>query len=457
MTDGLNLSLPKREAPRQRPLRTLHVLLVCVLLIVLIDLAATWARRGGTPRIERTPSALSAERLKQLALKLEKQGLNEGAAAAWRDYLAAPVDAAEAARIWYRIGTLREEAGAHAAALDAYYRSESFARLDELAPEIGRRTAECLEALGKFAALRYELAERVGVQVGTNTVGEDVVAEIGLRKITTAELDRWIEARVDGQLAQVAAHLPERERKQRKEEWLKQFAASAQRLQLVGQLIGEEVLYRYARELNLADDPQVRVLLREQERALLAGRVIERELSQGIKITPSDVNTWYEAHKDEYRQPARVKLSHILVADADAAQAVVARLEKGVAFEALAAELSLDGATAKNGGAIEDWIEQGQSIPDIGPLGDSATSVFAAEPGDVIPAPLTSSMGVHVLKVRQCEASAQKPFDEVRDEVYAGLRALKEREVQEGLFERLKERYDVVIHHARFAGAEDAE
>ena len=132
-------------------------------------------------------------------------------------------------------------------ALDGYYRSESFAEVDEISAEIGRRTERCLESLGKFAALRYELAERVGVAASSDALGETVVAEIGPRKITQAELDRMVETQIERQLSPLASYLPDQERRKQKETMLQQVSTSAQRLQFLNQFVLQEILSREVR------------------------------------------------------------------------------------------------------------------------------------------------------------------------------------------------------------------
>ncbi len=401
-----------------------------------------------------TGSGMSAEVQKQLAMRLEKQGLNGPAAAAWEAYLAkSDPDSVQSAKIWYRIGKVHQDAGDYEQALTAFYRSESFFKLNELGPEIGRRTQDCLERLGKFAALRYELAQRVGMGDNAQTEGDEIVAEIGGRKISKAELDRKIEAQIERQLAQYAAYLPEEQKNSQKEAMLKRFSSSKERLQLLNQFVMEEILYRKARELKLEDDPDTRALLQDTEQKILAQKVMEKQLAEQIKISPSDVQTFYDARKAEYVQPERAQISHILVPDEEKAQAVLESLKKGEAFEALAKGVSVDEATADKGGAVEGWVEKGAAyVPGLGSLPEAAKLVFETEAGQVAAKPVKGKKGFHVIKVRSREPQRQKTFDEVKQKVFGDLRGRKQREVQEKLFTDLKNQYDVVIHFSRFAG-----
>ncbi|HEM47529.1 MAG TPA: hypothetical protein ENO23_10860 [Alphaproteobacteria bacterium] len=268
-----------------------------VLLIVAIAIGAAnlaIVLRGGNG-----PAAgLREDEARDLALRLEKRGLNERAAAAWIEYLGVARPGREsAARIWYRIGTLREEAGDCQGALDAFYRSEAWARLPELEPEIGRRVAACLERRGSFAALRRELEERTAATPADGEAGETIVAEIGDWKIRRADLDRMIEAEIEAQIESAAGGLPAEAREARKKEML-DAAIAGGRAAWLERFVAEELLWRRAREEGLADDPTVAALRRNLDRKLLAGRYLDRAYGE-IEVTPEEARRWFDAHAGE--------------------------------------------------------------------------------------------------------------------------------------------------------------
>ncbi len=461
MSEQLNFSLPGREPDTVRSgLKPLTVLMVIVLIGVLANTAILLTQRGGGEKAVPN-AALSAEQQKELALKLQNQGLNRSAVSAWKQYLAISNPGAdEAARIWYRIGKLYQADKQYESALDAYYRSEGFAKPDDISREIAVKTQECLEKTGRFAALRYELADRVGeaqkTDTGTPEVQKDdpVVAEIGPRKILKSELDRKIEHLVDVQMSTLAAYVSPDQLNREKEKMLKQYSTDHQRLLVLNQYIMEEVLYRKARELKLMDDARVRSELDDLERSLLAEKVVEKELSDNIRITPADLETYYKAHQKEYVRPERAKIAHILVADREGAEEVHKRLNAGQDFAGLAAERSLDVSTRKSGGEISGWIERAGSGPAaFFANSDEALSViFSTAEGRVAKEDVVSDDGIHIIKVLKREEAQQKTFDEVQKDVFVKLRSAKEREVQQALVARLKKQYDVVIHGSAFSG-----
>jgi len=460
MSDNLDFSLPQNAGAAPRRAGAGRLLLGLVLLAVLANIAVTIVvgRRSATGPGKAAAPAPTAETQKNLALRLEKQGLHTPAAEAWREYLAVAAPQAKGrATIWYRIGKLHQDAGDYAGALESYYRSEAAAKLEELAPEIGRRIQECLEGLGRFAALRQELAQRVAGQPEQQEAGDVVVAEIGPQKITSAQLDRMIEQQIESQLAQYGAHLPPPERNRQKEALLKRVSAAKDRLQFLNQFLMEEILHRKARELKLTDDPAIRAMLLDTERKILAHKLLEQRLTDEIKITPGDVKTYYEAHQADYIQPARARISHILVDDQEKARAAIAAIEKSDTFEDLARSISTDEATAAKGGELPDWLEAGRPhAPGIGAAPDLVARVFQTDPGNVIAEPVKTDKGYHVIKVREREPQRQKTFAEVQQEAYAALRAQKENEVRERFLSELRDEYNLVIHFSEFGAGQDA-
>jgi hypothetical protein len=298
MTDELNLTLPERRPAGSRLPKPVLALLLILAILAAANLAVSVRKRA-----VQSPQGLSPSKLKEVALKLEQRDLKGEAVSAWREVLASPgSNAEERAKIWFRVGSLEQEAGHDGAALAAYYRSEAEAFLKDMAPEISLRVQQCLEHSGQFADLQHELRERTNPQGAPPKAGDAVVAEIGPRKVTLEELDRRIERTIDLQLGQFATALPAEERAMQREALLKRFSTQAARESELQRFLTEEVLVRKAREDRLPQDPAVRDLLEMAERQILAQQEMRGELSSRIHITELDLKTFYEAHKADYKE-----------------------------------------------------------------------------------------------------------------------------------------------------------
>jgi len=456
MSEELNLSVPQRKNKAAGNFnRGLWILLLLLLGVGIANVVLTVKRDRAETNI---PSGLTPDSQKELALKLEKQGLRAAAIRTWQGYLAETgSDPDGQAKIWYRIGKLYQQDGKYEEALESYYRSESFTKLDDLSDEIGRRTQECLEAAGKFAALRYELKDRVDQDQSSGTAGQEVVAEIGAEKITGAQLDQMIEKQVDQQLTQMqmTGMFPPEQIPQQKERLLKRFTAPEERLRMLNQFIVEEVLYRLARQEKLAEKPETRDLLNDVEKKVLAQALVQSELADKIHITPADLQTYYQAHRKDYVQPEQAQISHILAAEQETADTVLKRLQAGGDFAQAVQEFSRDAATKEQGGEISGWIQKGGYISGIGRSEAAAGFIFSTDPNTLVPEPVKTDKGYHIIKVRARQPERQKQFDEVQMEVFRALRQQKEQEVQEALINELKEKYQVVIHRSQFMSADE--
>lgn len=449
MDDELNLSLPPQKKASPFPLRLIVVLLSCLLVIGIANLLLSFFKDqgAGNPSIS---GNLSPEATQDLALKLEKQGFPDLAAETWKEYLSlAKVSKQDQAKIWYRIGKLYQNSGGFEKALQAYYRSESHAKLPDLESELNLRVQESLEASGKFSALRYELSDRVEITPDPQRSGDKVLAEIGGQKITMSELDRDIESLIDQQLQLLGSRLTEEQRKAQKETLFKFFSSVSQRQGLLAQRVQEELLYRKAREENLAEDPSIRMIILRAEKTILAQQLLKKEMENKINITQGDLKTYYAAHRGKYTDPERAKISHILVKNQKTALKVLKKLKDGETFSQLSLTHSIDETTNKAGGELEGWIQRGASVPGIGPSDQATNAIFTTKAGEIAEETITSPRGIHIIKVREREAERKKTFEEVKATVYQALRSQKEQEVQNTLFEELKEQYNVVIHSSK--------
>ncbi len=156
------------------------------------------------------------------------------------------------------------------------------------------------------------------------------------------------------------------------------------------------------------------------------------DLAQKVAVTDEQLHNFYEDQKDLYSTKERRKISHILfsfgkdgndeavLVKAQAAQKQLATKT----FEALAAEVSDDKITAKNGGDL--------GLFEIGGLEKSLEdAVSQLKLGEVTP-PIKSSFGYHLLKVTELIPSKTKPFDEVKAEV---TKALQRKEAETSFYE----------------------
>lgn len=198
---------------------------------------------------------------------------------------------------------------------------------------------------------------------------------------------------------------------------------------------------------------------REYEQRILAAIVVDPEhLVDQVKLSDKEAKAWYEANKEQYKSPLRVKLAvvdidpsriaadvsvgkdeikqayearkqefvqpeerrarHILIkvaADADAkakaaarkkAERALARIKAGEDFAKVAKSMSED-STADKGGEL-GWFRKGTMVPAF----DAA--VFSMQPGatsDII----QTRFGYHIIQLEEIHPARQKSLAEVSD------------------------------------------
>lgn len=115
-----------------------------------------------------------------------------------------------------------------------------------------------------------------------------------------------------------------------------------------------------------------------------------------------------------------VRARHILVPEEEEAKAVVARLEAGEDFAAVAAEASQDPGSRTQGGDLGFFTKERMVAP-------FAEAAFALEPGQTS-APVQSQFGWHVIRVEERRERPIPAFEEMRPQIdtYLARRAQQE-------------------------------
>ena len=235
---------------------------------------------------------------------------------------------------------------------------------------------------------------------------KNVVARIDGQPITLADLQR----RMSQQPAFVQAR----------------YASPERRKELLDNLIRFEILAREAKKRGYERDPQV---VRHQQQRLV-DRMVAEELDAKLKpedIPEADLRRFYQEHPERFTRPEAVRVSQILVTDAEAAARVAAaaralgpRDERG--FRRLVAAHSLDEDSKQRGGDLT-YLER-QPSPGAGGGGDAhrpppavIEAAFALTEVGQIGGPVQSDRGFHVLRLGQRRPAALRPFEEVAAEV----------------------------------------
>jgi peptidyl-prolyl cis-trans isomerase C len=167
------------------------------------------------------------------------------------------------------------------------------------------------------------------------------------------------------------------------------------------------------------------------QRDLALKKLIEDEIVPKVTVSESEIRAFYDNNPETFKQPERVKASHILIKvdpKADSAQKaeakkkidmVQAKLQKGEDFGALAKKYS-EGPSAPKGGDL-GYFSRGQMVK---PFEDAA---FGMKPGEVS-GMVETRFGYHLIKVTDKTPEGTIPFADVKEKLGEFL---KQRKIQE--------------------------
>ena len=285
-----------------------------------------------------------------------------------------------------------------------------------------------------------------GVCLASDTVIEEIVARVNNSIITRTELQHSKE-----QTASEIKQQPGGEAK------LPEVEKNALR-----DLIDQQLLVQKASDLGLSADTEVIKQLDDMRKksnletiedlekeatkqgvnweefkqnlknSILTQMVISREVGGGIHITSEETKKFYEDHKEQLRQPERVRLSEILIStsrktadgkeipmteqEIAAAQAKANQLEealkKGAKFDELA-KTNSDGPTAGDGGDL-GYFERGQLAKEL------EDKTFGMKAGDITEVTQTKQ-GFEILKITEHNQAGIPPLKDVEPKVQEAI------------------------------------
>ncbi|MBN2455609.1 MAG: peptidyl-prolyl cis-trans isomerase [Sedimentisphaerales bacterium] len=454
MEEKLDFSLPEKKQKNSLIPKISFLLLLVLIGLTLVNLLKPSYKR---PLSKNSAPLLSEEKVKDLATKLASRNLHIRAARVWQDYLSlAKVPDTERAKALFQVGILLEKAGLYEEAIEYYYRSELTAKLSEFESQINIHVKDCFERIGKFSALRYELMDRTSFKKSEDAGGK-VVAEIGAEKITESDLDAVIERTIDNQLAPMMAFMTAEQLNEQKKKILEQYKNPSAKQEFLQSWLSQEVLYRQALEEKLSEQPEAKGLIEDLVRSALSQQLMNKELADKINITETDLQTYYQANKGRYLEPAKASISHILVKDQQRADDLIESIKNGEDFGELAKEFSEDQNTKNNAGIIDAEVRKGSYISGIGEFPELNDKIFTAGVGEVLSEPFMTEKGWEIIKVREKYPERQKIFDEVRQQVITALLSQKRQDVQMDLIEQMMNKYNVIIHTSAITNTDETE
>ena len=171
------------------------------------------------------------------------------------------------------------------------------------------------------------------------------------------------------------------------------------------------------------------------------------KIQAGVQVSQDELKAYYDQHRDQYRLPQQVKVSHIWIKmplpgadgkidDKAVAQAqgradnLLKQLKSGAKFEDLAKKYSEDPGSANVGGSL-GWIGKGQTSVEFEKV---AFSLPKGQISDVV----KSADGFHIIRVDEKQDAQLKPLDDVKAQIEPILKQQKAQQLAQAQAEELK-------------------
>ena len=193
-------------------------------------------------------------------------------------------------------------------------------------------------------------------------------------------------------------------------------------------------------EEKLDQTPEFKAALETFRNQSLARAAIDASLKD-VTASDEDAKKFYDEHPDQFTQPERVHVRHILISDdvtsADAIAKVQADLRAGASFDEVAKSRSLCPSAAQGGDLGE--VSKGQMVPEF-----EAAAFALKNPGD-LSEPVKTRFGWHIIRLEGRTPSSVEPFDTVKPQLVQYLTNEKKGEAFKNAVEGLKKTYKVEI------------
>jgi len=275
----------------------------------------------------------------------------------------------------------------------------------------------------------------------TGSLSEDpqrVLAAVGVERITAAELN------------EVVQKIPPARRSD--------YETAAGREALLEKLVNQQLLCLEARRRGLDREPELAGRLGQIKRAMLVEQYRrDMESREATVVTEEEMRAFYEANRELFVMPEKVRVRLILVRidrESSASETAAARekigqaaaeLRRGVDFAQVAQRYSEDVESRGNGGLLPPCPRgvRGEAF--------DRTAFSLSAPGQISDMYLDKH-GYQLLQLVQRSEPRQESFREVRASLERRVVAEKRQTIRRATLTRLRQKYSVTVFEDRLQG-----
>jgi peptidyl-prolyl cis-trans isomerase C len=156
-------------------------------------------------------------------------------------------------------------------------------------------------------------------------------------------------------------------------------------------------------------------------------------ITEMLRAQPATEQELRKVYQDRVvaKNLSEYKARHILVKTEDEAKGIIAQLDKGADFSALAKSKSIDTASATKGGDL-GWFSPTQMVPDF------SNATVALQKGKYTKKPVKSQFGWHVIMLDDTRPVTPPTFDEIKSRLEGVVQSERVSKFVSGLRQKAK-------------------
>lgn len=198
---------------------------------------------------------------------------------------------------------------------------------------------------------------------------------------------------------------------------------------LRNEVIRRALIYQHALDIGLDRNDEVKQAVEKNKRDLLVLQDV-KDITKSISATSKEVEEYYNAYKEQYKEPEERQISEIVANTEQEARDILIQLLQGADFATLAKSNS-KASSAKDGGSL-GFIQKDKKSAQFG-----AAAFSDSLEVDKVSSIFKTPDGYSIVKLEAKRGGKQKPLSEMWDDINRLLVFMKQQQAIEELTGKL--------------------
>jgi len=205
--------------------------------------------------------------------------------------------------------------------------------------------------------------------------------------------------------------------------------------QFLDQIINFELIYNYAIDNDMKNDPEYIEQMRLIEKDVLI-QIGVKNIMADVDITEEEIQKYYEDNSEMFKSEETASAKHILVDTLEQMQEIKSEITNGMSFEEAAQKYSKCPSAAQ-GGSLGSFT-RGRMVPEF------EKAAFELQVGE-ISEPVKTQFGYHLIQLDEKSTEDAKSLEESRNMIVKNILNQKQNEKYISSVTELKNKYDIEI------------